>query len=309
MYDPTRMQNLLKEYFRLQNGKCNSFDMERKMLMQEAIQNNDIFYLILSQAFCLHTRRHPILAEKLQGVPPESWCCLGKLLRSNEELSPSVVAWFAAFPAPAEEIFGTGDHYLFWNQLNVVKHFLTELPHRWAIMVKASECRQAPPLTEEMVQEFNLNSPVVHTAAFRAVVRSLWGSDDPGLGSLELLHKTDQATYTNQHWRRSPAERDVVYDVLKCVHDVLQQHCPRPQASDVEYVLTSAYKLFTKTPPSMQRMWNFEVDNGNGQFSRGAAQGVASGERGGNGRVGNGNSIEGVTGADSTGVDATEREG
>jgi hypothetical protein len=67
--------------------------------------------------------------------------------------------------------------------------------------------------------------------------------------------------------------------------------------------------MFRETPPSMQRTWNFEVDNGNGQSSRGAAQGVASGERGGNGRAGNGNSIEGVTGADSTGVDATEREG
>jgi hypothetical protein len=309
MYDPTRLQNLLKGYFWLQHGQCNSFDMERKMLMQEAIQNNDIFYLILSQAFCLHTRRHPLLAELLQGVLPESWCCLGKLLRSNEELSPPVVAWFAAFPAPAEEIFGTGAHYLFWNQLNVVKHFLCELPYRWAIMVEASKCRQAPPLTEEMVQELNSNSPVVQTAAFRAVVRSLWGWDDPRLGFLELLQKTDQATYTKQHWRRSPAERDIAYEVLKCVHDVLEQHRPRPRASIVKYVLTGAYELFRETPPSMQRTWNFEVDNGNGQSSRGAAQGVASGERGGNGRAGNGNSIEGVTGADSTGVDATEREG
>jgi hypothetical protein len=278
-------------------------------LMQEAIQNNDIFYLILSQAFCLHTRRHPLLPELLQGVLPESWCCLGKLLRSNEELSPPVVAWFAAFPAPAEEIFGTGAHYLFWNQLNVVKHFLCELPYRWAIMVEASKCRQAPPLTEEMVQELNSNSPIVQTAAFRAVVRSLWGWDDPRLGFLELLQKTDQATYTKQHWRRSPAERDIAYEVLKCVHDVLEQHRPRPRASIVKYVLTGAYELFRETPPSMQRTWNFEVDNGNGQSSRGAAQGVASGERGGNGRAGNGNSIEGVTGADSTGVDATEREG
>jgi hypothetical protein len=240
MYDPTRLQNLLKGYFWLQHGQCNSFDMERKMLMQEAIQNNDIFYLILSQAFCLHTRRHPLLAELLQGVLPESWCCLGKLLRSNEELSPPVVAWFAAF---------------------------------------------------------------------RAVVRSLWGWDDPRLGFLELLQKTDQATYTKQHWRRSPAERDIAYEVLKCVHDVLEQHRPRPRASIVKYVLTGAYELFRETPPSMQRTWNFEVDNGNGQSSRGAAQGVASGERGGNGRAGNVNSIEGVTGADSTGVDATEREG
>ena len=273
LFGVARMQQRLDEFTNL-NQKLNPIDQGRRILLQEAIGKEDFFYLTLSQVFCMYTCDPQLMPKQLSRVEPISWTYLEQLLCSNSAMSLSVRTWFAAFPAPVHIIFASGDCQFFLNQLVVVESFLQELPRQWDSMIEVSRHRLAPPLTQEMVEELYLISPILQTTAFRAIARLFWsgGEDNPGLRFLETLHKMDQGTYTYQQWRRSKPERKVAYGIYAYVYNVWQQERTRPRAHREDFVLQPASDFFRQQPPSMQQGPNTGVNGGHGQFSRGAAQ-------------------------------------
>jgi hypothetical protein len=265
------MQQRLDEYFKPRDQILNPIDQGRRILLQEAIRKDDFFYLILSQVFCLYTCDRQLMPKQLGRVEPSSWTYLERLLCSNKAMSPLVVTWFASFPAPVHIVFASGECQFYLNQLVIIESFLQELPRRWDAMIEASKRMLAPPLTQDMVEELYLISPIVQTTAFRAIARIFWngGEDNPGLRFLEILHKVDQETYTFRHWRRSKSEKEAAHGMYAYVHNVWQQSCMLPGVSATEFVLPRARDFFEQTPPSMQQALNA---NANGQFNRGDAQ-------------------------------------
>jgi hypothetical protein len=304
------MLQRLDEHFWIHSQELNDYDISRRILLREAIQNNDFFYLVLSQASCLLTGQNPSMAELLEDISPESWSSLGTLLCFNKDMSEPVVKWFAEFPAPVEDILCSEWSQSFLKQLDIVKRFLCELPHQWNSMRNASISRRAPPLTQEMVEVYNLISPVIQTTVFRAMARSFWGADDPGLSFLVVLHKLDQDTYTKGHWKRTEEENVVAYRVLQYVFDFWQKYQLQPGARTEHFMLQNAHNFFRELPPSMQPMTDFnEVDGDNGHFSRGTAKEAVSGGHGGGKRANNRTSIQAVAGTDNMGGDTAWREG
>jgi hypothetical protein len=271
LFGATRMQQRLDEYFKPREQILNPIDQGRRILLQEAIRKDDFFYLILSQVFCLYTCDRHLIPKQLGRVEPSSWTYLERLLCSNKAMSPLVVTWCASFPAPVHIIFASGERQFYLNQLVIIESFLQELPRRWDAMIEASKRILAPPLTQDMVEELYLISPIVQTTAFRAIARIFWngGEDNPGLRFLEILHKMDQETYTFRHWRRSKPEREAAYGMYAYVHNIWQQSCMLPGVSATEFVLPRAREFFKQTPPSMQQALNV---NANPTLSRGDAQ-------------------------------------
>jgi hypothetical protein len=269
----TRMKLRLKDFFEPRAQIINAIDQGRRTLVQEAIEKEDFFYLVLSQVFCLHTCRPELMPKQLERVHPSSWVFLEQLLCSNQALSPLVVQWFSEFPAPVHIIFASGESRFYMNQLVVVESFLQELPRRWDHIVNVTKKRLAPPLTQEMVEELYLISPVVQTTAFRALARSFWrGEDNPGLHYLESLHKTDQHTYTFQQWRRTKPERKMAYGVYTRVFNAWKQQCALQGSEVTNFVPPPGCEYLGQPPPSMAQDPILDMNDNNPQFSRGAAQ-------------------------------------
>ncbi|KAM0709740.1 hypothetical protein Q7P35_003780 [Cladosporium inversicolor] len=271
LFGAASMQQRLDEYFKPREQMLNPIDLGRRILLQEAIRKDDFFYLILSQVFCLYTSDRNLIPRQLGRVEPSSWSYLERLLCSNKAMSPLVVQWFAAFPAPVHILFASGECQFFLNQLVIIESFLQELPRRWDAMIGASRRILAPPLTQDMVEELYLISPMVQTTAFRAIARIFWngGEDNPGLQFLEVLHKLDQETYTYRQWRRSKSEREAAYGIFTYVHTFWQQSCMLPGVRAGQFTAPGAREFFQRPPPSMQQASTVSM---NGQFSRGAAQ-------------------------------------
>jgi len=267
------------------------------------------FYLILSQVFCLYTLQDKLIGRLLKDVPSKSWSSLGELLCRNEDLSPSVVEYFATFPAPVGTIIDSQWCQFFLEQTDVIGHFLREPPCRWIRIVNISNQRGAPPLIQEMVQELNLTSPVIQTTVFRAIARLLWFRDDPGLEFLMSLHEMDQQTYTQERWRRTPREMFEAYGVLNRIYNDWQQHRRRSPGSEEGFSNPDAYHFFTRKPPSMEPNSNFEVDSSHGQYSWASVQGAANYQYNGGSWAGNNSSIECVAGVGGPGPNAVRRGG
>lgn len=300
--DAAVMLRRLDEYFWPPNQELNGNDHSRKILLREAIQNNDFFYLVLSQVFCLYSLRDDLVAQVLGEIPESSWSCLGELLCSNKCLSLSGVGFFATFPAPVAKILDSQWCQSFLARLHEVKDFLHHLPPRWHRMIQASRDKAAPPLTQDMVDDYSLKSPIIQTTMFRAMVRSFWGWDNPGSKFLETIHKIDQYTYTECHWRRSRREKLLAYGSLTKVYQVWQPLYSRPEADWKEYWISAAYKFFKTRPSSMEQTPSLGANGGHGQLSQGGAQEAFIGGCCGVGGVSNRIGIEAVAGAGSLGV-------
>jgi hypothetical protein len=213
LFDTNRLRQRL--------GECRTFnavDEGRKALAQEAMEKQDHFYLILSQLFCLHTCAPGLLPRHLDTVDASSWQCLERLLCPNQAVTPTVVQWFAEFPAPLHMVLESGDREFFINQLGIIESFLQVLPRRWDIIIEISKRTLAPPLTQDLIEQLYLISPVLQTTSFRAIARVFWGEDNPGLRFLESLHAVDQHTYAHQMWRRNEGEKRIAYDIYSQVY-------------------------------------------------------------------------------------------
>jgi len=242
LFDMDRLRKRLEDC-----RTSNAVDEGRKALAQEATEKHDHFYLILSQLFCLHTCAPDLLPKHLDRVDATSWQALERLLCSNLAVTPAVVHWFAEFPAPLQVIFASGERDFFIHQLGVVESFLQVLPRRWDTIIEISKRTLAPPLTQDLVEQLYLISPVLQTTSFRAIARVFWGEDNPGLRFLETLHKVDQHTYAHQMWRRSEGEKRIAYDIYSQVY-----HAWRSSAqSGTPFTPPPACNYFHVQPASM----------------------------------------------------------
>jgi hypothetical protein len=242
LFDTDRLRQRLEDC-----RTYNAVDEGRKALAQEAVKKQDHFYLILSQLFCLYTCAPGLLPRHLDTVDASSWQCLERLLCSNQAVSPAVVQWFAGFPAPLDLVFASDDREFFINQLGIIENFLQVLPRRWDIIIEISKRTLAPPLTQDLIEQLYLISPVLQTTSFRAIARVFWGEENAGLNFLETLHKVDQHTYAHQMWRRNEAEKRIPYDIYSQVFHAWHSSV----MSGEQFSPPPACNYFHVRPPSM----------------------------------------------------------
>lgn len=215
LFDGYRMEQLLKDAFRALGQDVNEFDNGRKHLLLEAAQKGDFFYLVLHQLFCLYSWHPALLPPQLCGVPPAAWATLDTLLCPSHTVTPRVLHWFSEFPASIQVINTSRDSFAFAKQVDEIKTFLQWLPGVWPALSATCHARKAPPLIQELVQDLRLSSPVLQTTVFRAIARGFWrGPRSKGFQILEELHREDQETYINQHWRRTVDEMMTAIGVL-----------------------------------------------------------------------------------------------
>ncbi|KAK4555766.1 hypothetical protein LTR86_006986 [Recurvomyces mirabilis] len=180
-------------------------DVARLTLLRDAVVQNDSFYLVLSQLFCLNSKPggQKELPQSIRGVGRESWRRLGSLLCDNNSLVPPSINWFAEFPVPVMDVYSTqleGFRAAYEIQVAHVCTFLSELPKEWDKLVNASIKRLAPPLVQDMAGSLSLYSPILQTTAFRAIARTFWSQSkspqqESGIETLVSLHQQDQARY------------------------------------------------------------------------------------------------------------------
>ncbi|KAK0268101.1 hypothetical protein LTR35_015771 [Friedmanniomyces endolithicus] len=202
------------------DGTLYRSDQGRLNLLKQAVEQQDSFYVVLSQLYCLRTTSPSSLPQAVSQmiVREDSWKQLEALLCPNESLLPSNVAWFAAFPSPIMTIYSS-EHPAFKSayetQVRAVAECLIKLPQQWQAMTEESIAREAPPLAQDMAERLSLHSPILQNTVFRAIARfyfaraELSNSED-GIETLMRLHHLDQTQYA-QGIRRTAVQKSNAY--------------------------------------------------------------------------------------------------
>lgn len=254
LFDTATMQQRLEDFFRGSDPYLNEFDHGRKVLLQEAVRKGDMFYLVLNQVFCLYSCNPTDVPASLMGtLTLSSWTTLEQLLCSNRVVTPFVLRWFSEFPATIQVVNASNESLTFRHQLTNVNTFLLELPCRWDPLITHCRQRLAPPLTQELVEQLNMTSPVLQTTVFRAIARIIWGQkNDAGYRILEELHEIDQRTYNLQGWRRTEAEKRSAAQWFSALYASWRQWCVNPNNLPGAFIPPPVCSNFRLSPQSMR---------------------------------------------------------
>lgn len=253
LFDTARMQQRLEDFSRGSNPYLNVFDHGRKVLLQEAVRKGDMFYLVLNQVFCLYSCNPTDVPASLTGtLTLSSWNTLEQLLCSNRVVTPFVLRWFSEFPASIQVVNASNESLTFRYQLANVNTFLLELPRRWDPLMAHCRQRLAPPLTQELVEQLKMTSPVLQTTVFRAIARIIWGqNNDTGYRILEKLHEVDQQTYNVQGWRRTEVEKRSAAQWFSALYASWRQWSTNPNKQGA-FIPPQVCGNFHRPPQSMQ---------------------------------------------------------
>lgn len=263
IFETHTMEQRLEDTFRGSDQFINNLDKGRKQLLLDAIQTNDLFYMVLHQMFCLYNCQPAVLAPQLSQVPSASWNVLKSLLCPNRALTRGALKWFSEFPKPTQVICATKDAQVFAGQIEEILGFLKGLPQRWQALAALCQHRAAPPLTQELVERLHLTSPVLQTTAFRALARTFWGeSDTRGFRMLEDVHRFDQRSYTLLHWRRTDAEKRMAIGVLARLFEAWNVWSKTPGTSPDAFNIPNECNYFFSQPQMMDQSAPANADIG-----------------------------------------------
>lgn len=155
----------------LPNRKGSHVERPRLDLLREACENFDYFYLVLHQLFCFdhQTRKSFGLVAGLNERHRKGLDVVAFLLVSNDAMVDEAVAWFSVFPLPWGKMQYTSAHAKVLRCLERMAKFWNEL---------RTQCRERkyPPLVDELVVLFNVESFLFQQIIFRAVLRDIWSN-------------------------------------------------------------------------------------------------------------------------------------
>ncbi|KAL9604270.1 MAG: hypothetical protein Q9219_000668 [cf. Caloplaca sp. 3 TL-2023] len=152
-------------------------ELSRLSLLQTACVQNDHFYLLLHQIYCLHPARlnspdrlssAGLYREHLKGLE-----MLGLVLRPNPQaMIDGAIEWFAAFPFPFEKLLC--DFEIYREALDNIKSCLAKFAQIWPSFRDLCLKRRCPPFSDELGSFLGVESPVLQTYIFRSIHRYLW---------------------------------------------------------------------------------------------------------------------------------------
>jgi MIZ/SP-RING zinc finger len=169
----------------------------RIKLLQDACNNEDLFYLVLHQIFCL-SDFSPDPLTKLGGFGREHFLGIShvsQLLISNENLPQRTLSWGSRFPALIETSLNVSPDYkaAFFQ----VKNCLFLLLNNWEALSAKCAARSYPPLVDELVADLGIQSIVFQRVAFTGMYRRVWRPAN------SLGPRLDEIFMANQNqWRQ-----------------------------------------------------------------------------------------------------------
>ena len=155
----------------LPNRTGSHVERPRLELLREACESLDHFYLILHQLFCFdhQIRKSNGQVPSLNEMHRRGLDVVSFLLVSNDEMVDDAVAWFSVFPLPWGKLLFTSAHAK-------VLRCLEKMASSWTELRFQCRKRKHPPLVDELVVLFNLESFLFQQIIFRAVLRDIWSN-------------------------------------------------------------------------------------------------------------------------------------
>ncbi|KAM0797858.1 hypothetical protein BDR22DRAFT_427199 [Usnea florida] len=199
-------------------------EQSRLRLLRDACETSDYFYLVLHQLFCFEygarksNRQLPGLNEKhIQGLDVVAF-----LLVSNEEIPENAVTWFSIFPSPLDELLHRPP---FASAHAKVLRSLESMAKFWANMRSQCTRRLYPPLVNELVTLFNVESFLFLQIIFRAILRDVWyGYLDQCFQATEAVFNKDYKDVMGCSSRRGIPARHDRHGVIKAYQRILESH-------------------------------------------------------------------------------------
>ncbi|KAK5171310.1 uncharacterized protein LTR77_004454 [Saxophila tyrrhenica] len=193
-------------------------DQGRLILLSNAVEGTDWFYITLSQIVVLADDAK-CLPQPANEVVYHTWRFLDTLLSNNSAVSQHVLAFLGRFPMSLVGLYASPDSVRYQRQLCEVVEFVKGLPHRFGQLAQDCKDRLAPPLVEEMYDALGSASCVMQSTIFRAITRMIWepqpGVDlNNGIGELEKLHYHNQAFFF-ANARRNRQEMDAAINAMR----------------------------------------------------------------------------------------------
>ena len=153
----------------LLNRKGSHVERPRLDLLREACESSDYFYLILHQLFCFdyRIRKSDRQVSSLTEMHRKGLDVVAFLLVSNDDMVDDAVAWFADFPLTWGKLQSKSAHAK-------VLRCLEKMAKYWDQLRSQCRKRKYPPLVDELVVLFNVESFLFQQIIFRAVLRDIW---------------------------------------------------------------------------------------------------------------------------------------
>ena len=167
----------------------------RLELLREACESSDLFYLVLHQLFCLEheVRRLNGQILGLNEMHRKGLDVVNFLLVSNKTMTSAAVSWFSNFPLPLGDLITKVPKFA--SAHAKVLRFLEKMATFWNDMRDQCTKRIYPPLVDELVVLYNVESFLVQQIIFRAVLRDIWsGNVDDCFHITEEIFNKDYRT-------------------------------------------------------------------------------------------------------------------
>ncbi|KAI4249659.1 MAG: hypothetical protein L6R40_000448 [Gallowayella cf. fulva] len=155
-------------------------ELSRLQLLQRACIQSDHAYLLLHQIYCMDLTEPEFLSQlNGAGFRNEHINGLGLLnpllLANFQHMSMESINWFAHFPLPFGKLLRKFQVYR--EALNGVKVCLAKMTYSWLSYLDGCNNRSYPPLVDELVSTLGIESSVLQSVAFRAILKVTWGGD------------------------------------------------------------------------------------------------------------------------------------
>ncbi|KAJ5174886.1 uncharacterized protein N7482_000763 [Penicillium canariense] len=212
--------------------------LPRAMLLTEACDHQDLFFLVLHQIFCELSRgyhrvlsRIPPLRQPLSQIGLER---LEELLEPNANLPPVMLTAFCFFPRSVEDYIRTP-----WYQA-IIEEFsrclaclATRVSSLQTNMHRQLRSRGYPPLVAELKQEYDVKSPVLLSVIFSSICRHLY--KDEHLESLRRIFQNDWLLTTGPGLDQSALA--ALIEQYRTIPMIFMQTAgpPRPQPSTASF--------------------------------------------------------------------------
>ena len=172
----------------------------RLILLQEAVEKNDIFYIMLHQIYCLDflsLMPNAAVRYGFKAIHSQGLMILSQLLLENDKLKLDALQWFSNTPLSLEEMLQVSSIFTFtFTQILV---FLEQMSKHWTRVKEESKLRKCPPSANEMAIMFGLQSLVLQNVLFRAFLREIWfGAQDRCFNHCERLFQRYQTSSSSQ---------------------------------------------------------------------------------------------------------------
>lgn len=204
-------------------------ELPRLELLLDACEKSDHFYLLLHQLFCYdhQIRKSDETIPGLLDMYRPGLKVVSFLLLSNNNLTPDAVTWFSSFPMPLGSlIFRVPE---FQSAHAQVLRCLERIAGNWESMRTQCTRRKYPPLVDELVCLFNVESHVFQQIIFRGVLRDIWpGEQDSCFRSTEDKFEKDYK-YVMLRLQMNPGppiESITVYQdtLVESYHQIFRSH-------------------------------------------------------------------------------------